>query len=144
MSSEQRYLEAGGGEQLGALFPSLCQFPSLSHSHLLSLLHFFWPFLWLSACYSLSPSLSLSPPTVLRALSMSMPWLQGTAGLARQSPALPRRETSTRWRRRYLNASAITRMASWVSAEVYCSKQKTAEHSETGSRGERQKIELLF
>ncbi|KAG7241892.1 hypothetical protein INR49_024862, partial [Caranx melampygus] len=37
----------------------------------------------------------------------------GTAGLARQSPALPRRETSTRWRRRYLKASAITRMASW-------------------------------
>lgn len=62
------------------------------------------------------------PPTlltVLRALSMSMPWLQGTAGLARQSPALPRRETSTRCRRRYLKASAITRIASWVNAEVY-------------------------
>lgn len=53
---------------------------------------------------------------------MSMPWLQGTAGLARQSPALPLRDTSTRWRRRYRKASAITRMASWVSADVYWNK----------------------
>lgn len=58
-------------------------------------------------------------PTILRALSMSMPWLQGTAGLARQSPALPLRDTSTRCRRRYRKASAITRMASCVSADVY-------------------------
>lgn len=39
-------------------------------------------------------------PTIFKARSMSMPWLQGTAGLARQSPALPLRDTSTRWRRR--------------------------------------------
>lgn len=57
--------------------------------------------------------------TIFKARSMSMPWLQGTAGLARQSPALPLRDTSTRWRRRYRKASAITRMASWVSADVY-------------------------
>ena len=84
----------------------------------------------------LSPSLC-PPPTVFRALSMSMPWLQGTAGLARQSPALPRRETSTRWRRRYLKASAITRIASWVRAEVYCTKQtdkKTPKNKKQNSR----------
>lgn len=72
--------------------------------------------------FFLSLSFFLHTPTVLRALSMSMPWLQGTAGLARQSPALPRRETSTRCRRRYRKASAITRIASWVRAEVYCTK----------------------
>ncbi len=41
VSSVQRYLGAEGGEQLCALFPSLCHFPSLSRSHSLSLLHFF-------------------------------------------------------------------------------------------------------
>lgn len=65
--------------------------------------------------------------TIFRALSMSMPWLQGTAGLARQSPALPLRDTSTRWRRRYLKASAITRMASWVRADVYCKTERPEE-----------------
>lgn len=86
--------------------------------------------------FSLSLSLSfLHPPTVLRALSMSMPWLQGTAGLARQSPALPRRETSTRCRRRYRKASAITRIASWVRAEVYCTKlQKNNKQTITNGR----------
>lgn len=38
--------------------------------------------------------------TIFRALSISIPWLQGTAGLARQSPALPLLETSTRCLRR--------------------------------------------
>lgn len=80
------------------------------------------------ALYRDSDTLS---PTIFKALSMSMPWLQGTAGLARQSPALPLRDTSTRWRRRYRKASAITRMASWVSADVYWNKkpqQTTVRH----------------
>lgn len=41
VSSVQRYLEAEGGEQLCALFPSLCHFPSLSQTRSLSLPHFF-------------------------------------------------------------------------------------------------------
>lgn len=72
--------------------------------------------------------------TILRALSMSMPWLQGTAGLARQSPALPLRDTSTRCRRRYRKASAITRMASWVSADVYFSGVFLASGNSLSSR----------
>lgn len=94
----------------------------------------------LSLSLSLSPFL-LGPPTVLRALSMSMPWLHGTAGLARQSPALPRRETSTRWRRRYLKASAITRMASWVRAEVYCTKTPRKNMKRQHTEEEKQKME---
>lgn len=38
--------------------------------------------------------------TIFSALSISIPWLHGTAGLARQSPALPLLETSTRCLRR--------------------------------------------
>lgn len=80
-----------------------------------------WHFLLADNSWANSTRISnfWSSRTILRALSMSMPWLQGTAGLARQSPALPLRETSTRWRRRYRKASAITRMASWVRADVY-------------------------
>lgn len=74
---------------------------------------------------------------------MSMPWLQGTAGLARQSPALPRRETSTRCRRRYLKASAITRMASWVRAEVYFIKLQKKWWNETEIESERRNISLI-
>lgn len=63
VSSVRRYLGAEGGERLCTLSPSLCHFPSLSHSHLLSLLHFSQPFLWLSACHS-SPSLSVLLPSL--------------------------------------------------------------------------------
>lgn len=146
MSSVQRYLGAEGGEQLCTLFPSLCHFPSLSRSRSLSPaslpLAFFFGYQLATfspptLALSLSPFL-LGPPTVLRALSMSMPWLHGTAGLARQSPALPRRETSTRWRRRYLKASAITRMASWVRAEVYCAKMSRKKHETAAHRRRRE------
>lgn len=58
-------------------------------------------------------------PTCLSARSMSIPWFQGAAGLARQSPALPRRLMSIFWRRRVRKASAITRTPSYVSEEVY-------------------------
>lgn len=131
--------------QVSALLPSLCQFPSLSHTHSLSLLHFVGLFFtYLLFTLSLSRALSLSPPpTVFRALSMSMPWLQGTAGLARQSPALPRRETSTRWRRRYLKASAITSMASWVNAEVYYSERER-EGEAAKCRHRKYKLVLFF
>lgn len=57
--------------------------------------------------------------TCCSALWMSMPCPQGTAGLARQSPALPRREMSIRCLRRFWNASAITRTPSYVRADVY-------------------------
>lgn len=57
--------------------------------------------------------------TCCSALWMSMPCPQGTAGLARQSPALPRREMSIRCFRRFWNASAITRTPSYVRADVY-------------------------
>lgn len=69
-----------------------------------------------------------TPPTILRALSMSMPWLQGTAGLARQSPALPLRDTSTLCLRRYRKASARTSTASWVSADVNWNTTTTPDH----------------
>lgn len=65
---------------------------------------------------------------------MSMPWLHGTAGLARQSPALPLRDTSTLCLRRYRKASAITRMASWVRADVYCEKQTPVKYDFCCSR----------
>lgn len=132
MSSVQRYLRAEGVEQPCTPVPSLCHFPSLSHSHprylCFSSSSLFFGYQLAThtpPSFLFLPSPSDSPPTpsattVLRALSMSMPWLHGTAGLARQSPALPRRDTSTRCRRRYRKASAITRMASWVRAEVYC------------------------
>ena len=58
-------------------------------------------------------------PTCLRARSMSIPWFQGAAGFARQSPALPRRLMSIFCRRRVRKASAITRTPSYVSDEVY-------------------------
>lgn len=135
MSSVQRYLRAEGVEQPCTPVPSLCHFPSLSHPHprylCFSSSSLFFGYQLATHTtpppfFSSLPSLILLPTpsatTVLRALSMSMPWLHGTAGLARQSPALPRRDTSTRCRRRYRNASAITRMASWVRAEVYCGK----------------------
>lgn len=51
-------------------------------------------------------------PTCLSARSMSIPWFQGAAGLARQSPALPRRLMSIFCRRRVRKASAITRTPS--------------------------------
>lgn len=86
-----------------------------------------------AAAHVSSPTLRLCPqhthtppswfPTCCRALWMSMPCPQGTAGLARQSPALPRREMSMRCRRRFWKASAITRTPSYVRADVYC-KQK--------------------
>lgn len=131
MSSVQRYLQGRGRGRAMHSFPfSLSLFILIKHALTIttSLLLAF-SLVSLPLPHYPSPSfltvplfLQLSPLTVLRALSMSMPWLQGTAGLARQSPALPRRETSTRCRRRYLKASAITKMASWVSAEVYCTK----------------------
>lgn len=58
--------------------------------------------------------------TCLSVRSMSMPWFQGAAGLARQSPALPLREMSTFCLRRFRKASAITITPSYVRAEVYC------------------------
>ncbi len=61
--------------------------------------------------------------TCLSVRSMSMPWFQGAAGLARQSPALPLREMSTFCLRRFLKASAITITPSYVSAEVYYRKR---------------------
>lgn len=57
--------------------------------------------------------------TCLSVRSMSMPWFQGAAGLARQSPALPLREMSTFCLRRFRKASAITITPSYVRAEVY-------------------------
>lgn len=131
MSSVQRYLQGRGRRTAVHSFPfSVSLFILIKHTLTIAtslLLAFSLVSLPLTPCPSpsfltLPLFLQLPPLTVLRALSMSMPWLQGTAGLARQSPALPRRETSTRCRRRYLKASAITRMASWVSAEVYCTK----------------------
>lgn len=140
MSSVQRYLQGRGRRTAVHSFPfSLSLFILIKHALTIAtslLLAFSLVSLPLTACPS--PSFLTLPLflqlTVLRALSMSMPWLQGTAGLAKQSPALPRRETSTRCRRRYLKASAITRMASWVSAEVYCTKlqkyfQQTAQRN---------------
>lgn len=61
--------------------------------------------------------------TCLSVRSMSMPWFQGAAGLARQSPALPMREMSTFCLRRFLKASAITITPSYVRAEVYYRKR---------------------
>lgn len=62
--------------------------------------------------------------TCLRARSISTPWAQGTAGLARQSPLLPRRLMSILclWRKR--NASVITWTASKVRADVYWKTKK--------------------
>lgn len=51
-------------------------------------------------------------PTCLSARSISIPWFQGAAGLAKQSPALPRRLISIFWRRSVRKASAIMRTPS--------------------------------
>lgn len=82
-----------------------------------------------SATRGLRPSNSGLPLTCFRVRSISMPWFQGAAGLARQSPALPLREMSTFCLRRFLKASAITITPSYVSAEVYWD---TRERSEGG------------
>lgn len=73
-------------------------------------------------------------PTCLSARSISIPWFQGAAGLARQSPALPRRLMSIFWRRRVRKASAITRTPSYVRDEVYWRTEENREREETELR----------
>lgn len=71
--------------------------------------------------------LFLALHTCLSVRSMSMPWFQGAAGFARQSPALPLREMSTFCLRRFLKASAITITPSYVRAEVYCIERRSGK-----------------
>ncbi len=70
----------------------------------------------------------LAEQTCLRARSISNPWAHGTAGLARQSPLLPRRLMSILCLCRKRNASVITCTASYVRAEVYCKGKKYEDH----------------
>lgn len=62
--------------------------------------------------------------TCCKALCMSIPCPHGTAGLAKQSPALPRREMSILCFLRFWKASYITRTPSYVSAEVYYTNRR--------------------
>lgn len=102
--------------------------------------------LWVWVCEHLFNCLPIHPnhtkpdtikivPTCLRARSISIPWFQGAAGLARQSPALPRRLISIFWRRRVRKASAITRTPSYVSDDVYWGIRERAEGKDEKRKG---------
>lgn len=64
--------------------------------------------------------------TCCKALWMSMPCPQGAGGLARHSPALPRREMSILCLRRFWKAVDMTFTPSYVRAPVYC-KERAGE-----------------
>lgn len=71
-----------------------------------------------------------APPglfTCWSALWISMPWPQGAGGLARHSPAFPRREMSILCLRRFWKAVDITLTPSYVRAPVYCTQRDKRE-----------------